>query len=369
MPQMVPHGTLDYGELAEWGLRPDELIVFSSNINPYGPPPSVVQAVAGQIDASALSSYPDRLSRELRQALAGHHGAPAESILVGNGTADIMWLLAVLFLRGKRTAILSPTFGEYANAANVVGVDALLVSVPGWRKYEDQTFAPDDSGLDETIDELRRLAPDVVFACNPNSPTGEHRSPQEMEALLGALPGALWIVDEAYAAFTPQPWSATPWSQERNVIVLHSMTKDFALGGLRLGYAAAHPEIIARMADAQPPWNVNSLAQIGGEGLYAGACVAHRDAARSAPGYGPAARRPDGDRLGAAQHNHELFSCADGRPSLAAPASDEEKDRGPRLHVVRPAVFHPPGDAAARRQSTATPRACGAESDGRTLAS
>ncbi len=265
MPQMVPHGTLDYGELAEWGLRPDELIVFSSNINPYGPPPSVVQAVAGQIDASALSSYPDRLSRELRQALAGHHGVPAESILVGNGTADIMWLLAVLFLRGKRTAILSPTFGEYANAANVVGVDALLVSAPGWRKYEDQTFAPDDSGLDETIDELRRLAPDVVFACNPNSPTGEHRSPQEMEALLGSLPGALWIVDEAYAAFTPQPWSATPWSQERNVIVLHSMTKDFALGGLRLGYAAAHPEIIARMADAQPPWNVNSLAQIAGK--------------------------------------------------------------------------------------------------------
>lgn len=265
MPQMVPHGTLDYEELARWGYSPQELIVFSSNINPYGPPPSVVQVVADNIEPQTLSSYPDRLSRDLRQALSEHHGLSPEAILVGNGTADILWLLAVLFLRHRRVAILSPTFGEYANAAHLVGVDAQLVSIPGWHQLADGTFQPGDTILADTLSALTELAPDVVFVCNPNSPTGEHWSRDVMLTLLDALPDALWIVDEAYAAFTPEPWSTTPWCRERNLIVLHSMTKDFALGGLRLGYAAAQPDLIRKMADAQPPWNVNALAQVAGK--------------------------------------------------------------------------------------------------------
>lgn len=264
MPEMVPHGTLDFGELAEWGYQPEDLIVFSSNINPYGPPSSVVQAVADSISPHKLASYPDRLSLALRQVLADHHHVPADAILVGNGTADIMWLLALVFMRGKRVGILSPTFGEYANAAHVVGVEADLVSIPGWHQRSDHTFEPDDSTLSDTITALSELSPDVIFLCNPNSPTGEHLTPQEVESLLDSVPNALWIIDEAYTAFTPEPWSATQWCLDRNIIVLHSMTKDFALGGLRLGYAAARPELIQRMVESQPPWNVNAIAQIAG---------------------------------------------------------------------------------------------------------
>ena len=264
MPQIVPHGTLDYGELADLDVTPQELIVFSSNINPYGPPASVVRLVAESINASALSLYPDRLSRELRQALAQHHQVPPQAVLVGNGTADILWLLAVLFLRGKRVSVLSPTFGEYENAATLVGVEPHLVEYPGWRRQSDSSFVPDDSTLADTARALAESAPDVVYVCNPNSPTGEHLSPPEMELLMDAAPSARWIVDEAYAAFTPRPWSADRWILDRAVVALRSMTKDFALGGLRLGYAVAHPDAIRTMAEAQPPWNVNALAQLAG---------------------------------------------------------------------------------------------------------
>ena len=268
-PEMVPHGTLDFGELAEWGYGPTDLVVFSSNINPYGPPPSVVQAVTKSIDAHTLASYPDRLSRELRQALAAHHDVPPEAILVGNGTADIMWLLAAVLLRGKSVAVLSPTFGEYANAAQVVDVEVTAISIPGWRLNDDGTFAPDDEqpvseSFATTMRALATLAPDIVFVCNPNSPTGEHWTQEEMKSMMASAPDALWIVDEAYAAFTPNPWSATRWSLDRNVVVLHSMTKDFSLGGLRLGYVVARPSIVAELADSQPPWNVNTLAQVAG---------------------------------------------------------------------------------------------------------
>ena len=271
MPEMVPHGTLDFRELAEWGYEPADLFVFSSNINPYGPPPSVIRTVADSIDGATIALYPDRLSLRLREKLAEHHGIPPESILVGNGTADILFLLAVVFLRGKKVAILSPTFGEYANAANVVGVNADQIAIPGWRRRADGTYHPYEgqttrqSEVARTARALGELAPDVVFICNPNSPTGEHWTPSEVETLMAAAPQALWIIDEAYRAFAPEPWSATSWCLERKMVVLHSMTKDFALGGLRLGYAAAPPGIVAALADAQPPWNVNALAQIAGE--------------------------------------------------------------------------------------------------------
>ena len=264
MPQMVPHGTLDYEEMADWGYTPQELVVFSSNINPYGPPPSMVRIVAESITADNLSLYPDRLSHGMRQALADYHDVPPDAVLVGNGTADIMWLLAVLFLRGRSVAILSPTFGEYANAANLVDIEPAVVDYPGWRRQPDSTFIPDDTSLIDASHILVRSSPDVVYVCNPNSPTGEHLSPDEMDALLSSIPNAIWVIDEAYAAFTPEPWSAARWIHDRRIIVLRSMTKDFALGGLRLGYAIARPDTIRTMAEAQPPWNVNSLAQLAG---------------------------------------------------------------------------------------------------------
>ena len=122
---------------------------------------------------------------------------------------------------------------------------------------------------------MESAAPWLVFICNPNNPTGEYLSPGELRYLWEGAPDALWVVDEAYAEFTEDPWSASQWvmsstngspARRRGPgwIVLRSMTKDFALGGLRLGYLLAAPSIIKRLQDVQPPWSVNGVAQLAG---------------------------------------------------------------------------------------------------------
>ena len=92
MATIVPHGTLDYAEARSLGVRPEELIVFSSKINPYGPPRAVLDVLRQSSTQAIVARYPDRLSLDLRDALAAHHGVGPDAILVGNGTADIMWL-------------------------------------------------------------------------------------------------------------------------------------------------------------------------------------------------------------------------------------------------------------------------------------
>jgi histidinol-phosphate aminotransferase len=264
MVEMVEHGTLNYEELLVYGYTPGDLIVFSSNVNPYGPPPAVTAALHREIDRDAISRYPDRLSLDLRSRLATHHGVPENAIIVGNGTADLMWLLAFLFLRGKRVVIFSPTFGEYRNIVNLAGGQWQPVCHPGWVRQPDGVYTPFDTGVEEATAALAAQQAEVVFLCNPNNPTGQHWTEDVVQRFYEAAPRALWVIDEAYTEFTPSPWSAVGWHARGNVIALRSMTKDFSLGGLRLGYAVAPAELVVQMQHAQPPWNVNALAQIAG---------------------------------------------------------------------------------------------------------
>lgn len=264
MPQIVAHGTLDYAELASLGLSPDEVYVFSSNINPYGPPPAVVQAVQAAVKPTTISRYPDRLAMELRRAVARLHQVPEEAVLAGNGTADIMWLIALLFAPDARVAIVSPTFGEYENVASLVDAQVIQPCHPGWERREDGRYTPGATTLDELGEALAEQTPRLIFLCNPNNPTGHHLSPDELERLHSFAPESIWVVDEAYAEFTPTPWSASRWIDQGDWIILRSMTKDFSLAGLRVGYAVGSPHLIQAMQVAQPPWNVNTLAQIAG---------------------------------------------------------------------------------------------------------
>lgn len=259
------HGTPDYAELAALGLNPEDVIHFSSNINPYGPPAAVVEALRNYVGQSTLARYPDSLALALRERLAHHHDLPVHAVLVGNGTADLIWLIAHRFAPGKQVAILSPTFSEYADGVVMAGGHPTSIVLPGWQRTAPGRYAPGAVHLDQICDALAAASPWLVFICNPNNPTGEYLSPQDLRRLHQAAPRALWVVDEAYAAFTEEPWSASRWVMEGGWIVLHSMTKDFALGGLRLGYLLAAPPLVAQLQAVQPPWNVNGLAQFAGE--------------------------------------------------------------------------------------------------------
>lgn len=256
----VAHGALDYGELARLGLTPNDVLDFSSNINPFGPPPALVAALREALSAPLLARYPDRECLAVRRRLAALHGVSPAHVLVGNGSADLIALLMQVLARGKRVAVLAPTFGEYAHAAALAGATVHVVPRPGWRMTTNATFTPaPDEGVDACAKRLAALAPDIVVLCNPNNPTGDYLPPAALAHLRQAVPHALWLLDAAYEAFCDS--LSQPAAPSAHTIVLHSLTKDFALAGLRLGYLLAPPDIVARLYAAQPPWNVNALAQ------------------------------------------------------------------------------------------------------------
>jgi histidinol-phosphate aminotransferase len=260
---IVPHGTLDYAEMRTLGLRPDDLTLFSSNINPYGPSPATVAALNDALTAEMIARYPDRLCLELRDLLAVHHGLSVDSILVGNGTADILWLIGLLHLQHRRVAILGPTFGEYRNVAHIMQAEVLDLCHPGWVPTA-TGYTPGRNTVGETATALHSANPDVIFVCNPNNPTGHYLAPDELAVLYNSAPNARWIIDEAYAEFMPVPATTAAWLDRGNWLVLRSMTKDFALAGLRLGYLLGAPSLIGPLQTTQSPWNVNIFAQLAG---------------------------------------------------------------------------------------------------------
>jgi L-threonine-O-3-phosphate decarboxylase len=248
----VPHGAPDYAELERLGLDPEAILDFSVNSNPYGPSPAVREAVA----RVPLDRYPDREALALRRALAERLDVPPARIVAGNGTAELIWLVALAFLQPKdRVLVAGPTFGEYHRAAAL-----MEAQVQTWIAGPEQEFVADPEEVEQRLQETR---PRMVFVCNPNNPTGTVLLPEVMAAWAYAHPGTLFVIDEAYLAFAPGLQSVLNVGAD-NMLALRSMTKDYALAGLRLGYAVGHVPIIAALSRVRPPWNVNALAQAAG---------------------------------------------------------------------------------------------------------
>jgi len=246
------HGALNYGELEMLGLDPAGILDFSTNINPYGPAPAVAEAIAN----TPLDCYPDRESLALRRALANHLALSPDQIVAGNGTAELLWMIAFAFIApGDQVMIAGPTFGEYARCASLMGGRIELVEA---RAEED--FAVDPACIERA---LQSQQPRLAFICNPNNPTGASLEPGLIQEWAAEYSGTLFVVDEAYLSFTLDLGSALSF-QLPNVLVLRSMTKDYALAGLRLGYAAGSRPAIEAIARVRPPWNVNALAQSAG---------------------------------------------------------------------------------------------------------
>ncbi|HEY7295471.1 MAG TPA: aminotransferase class I/II-fold pyridoxal phosphate-dependent enzyme, partial [Dehalococcoidia bacterium] len=114
-----------------------------------------------------------------------------------------------------------------------------------------------------------RVSPPLVFVCNPNNPTGVYLSKDEVRTLAAALTGGPLLLDEAYVAFLDEPWNGLDLIESGRVIVVRSMTKDYGLAGLRLGYLVAHPDVVAAVRRLQPAWSVNAAAQAAGRAALA----------------------------------------------------------------------------------------------------
>jgi histidinol-phosphate aminotransferase len=266
----APHGALDFGELRELGLRPDQVLDFSANVNPSGPSPAVLDAVR----VVPVGRYPDRDCLDLRAALVQALQSPererrgeiapsltlraltTETLLPGNGASELIWLAALAFIRpASRVVVIGPTFSEYARAAAIMGAAVSILQAP-----EATAFAFDLAAIATHLDASR---PDVVFLCNPNNPTGAVVPPDEIAGWAQRHPETLFVVDEAYLPFAAGLRSVLAFHQP-NVLVLRSMTKDHGLAGLRLGYAVGEETRVAALRQVQPPWSVNALAQAAG---------------------------------------------------------------------------------------------------------
>ncbi len=250
----VAHGALDHSELAALDLQPEDLLDFSSNINPFGPPPEVPAALA----ALDPAPYPDRSCRALRIALAAQYQVAATRLLVGNGANELIHLIARTFLQPEAVALaIGPTYGEYAHASRLAGARVIEVaSHPG------AAFQPDGEALKLII---ARTRPQVIWLCSPNNPTGVAASAD----LIGLLHdqcaafGGYLVLDRSYTALQRDP-EAYLYSGLPQLIELHSLTKSYALAGLRLGYLLATPELVQQIGAYQSTWSVNSAAQAAG---------------------------------------------------------------------------------------------------------
>lgn len=247
------HGGINYAEVRAMGLAPEMIRDFSVCSNPFPPPPEVKKI----LNTIAIEQYPDTEATEFRQRLSEKLEVPPANILAGSGAVELIRLIALTYFgQGEPVIIIEPTFGEYEIACHIAGAKPVKQ-----RMGAEDNFAP---RIEKTVNLIKQHRPKGVFICNPNNPTGNYMSRRDIEMILDASEDTLFILDEVYISFVEKNWSAIDLISRDNVVILRSMTKDYALAGLRLGYAIANQEIINNLRQVRPPWNVNAVAQKAG---------------------------------------------------------------------------------------------------------
>ena len=234
----------------EYGRDPANIAKLASNENPFGPSPKAIAAGAEAMKNAHL--YPDGGCQVLRQKIATHRGVSAESILVGNGSNEIIELLGHAFLRpGLEVVMGAQAFIVYKLVAKLFG--ATPVEVPM------ADFGHDLDAMLGAVTERTRL----LFVASPNNPTGVANTEVGLLKLLQGLPEhVILCLDEAYAEYLEQsPDLSAAIHAGRKVVCLRTFSKIYGLGGLRVGYAYGAPELIALLHRVRQPFNVNAAAQ------------------------------------------------------------------------------------------------------------
>ncbi len=343
----VAHGSAPAAELRPTGGQGPPVIDFSVSTNPLGPPPSVLAAVAG-LSQRDVWRYPDPTASALREAIAAPLGTDPDAVVAGNGSAELIWTLALAAVRPRpeEVLILGPTFGEYERASRLLGAGVDVV-----RAGPQNEFLLD---VPHVAGRIRQRRPRVVWLCNPNNPTGRYLPPPDVQALLEAATdaGALLVIDEAYAPFVDGATSPLPLLSGGHLVLLRSLTKDYALAGLRLGYAVTTPGLAASLRLAQPPWSVSAPAQLAG--LAALAEPGHLDRARRGAARGPCPPRRRPARAGPPRHPRrgELRPGGGGRRRHLP-----RRPPGPGVHRARLHLLRAPPPRPDRRAHPSRVRA------------
>lgn len=229
------------------GYRYSSKIVadFSTNVWYGGEPAGLKEYIFEKWND--VNRYPEVLAESLQEKIAAHHRLSVGQVLVCSGATESIYLIAHQFA-GKRTAIITPSFSEYEDAC--LSFDHEISSL----SWQDAL-------------ELPRLKADLVFICSPNNPTGLIFN--DLQYWLKLNPQCLFAVDEAFIDFTEAGDSAISlMARFPNLLIMRSLTKTYAIPGLRLGYLLAREEVVESLMNIKQPWTVNTLAMAAGHYIY-----------------------------------------------------------------------------------------------------
>ena len=224
---------------------------LNTNECPHPLPDGFFEELAGAIADLPLNRYPDGTMRRLREELAAVHGWTPDRTWAANGSNEILTqLLQAYGGPGRRALVFRPTYLLHERTARLTHTSI------------DARDLPDDFVMTSAqVDAARAVAPDVVFVCSPNNPTGNAQPVEVVRAIVEALPTSLVIVDEAYGEFSPTT-SARPLLDEHdNVAVVRTFSKAFAMAGARVGYVLTAPSIVGDLERVRLPYHLSSLQQ------------------------------------------------------------------------------------------------------------
>lgn len=247
---------------AIYGIKKENITSFSANVNPLGISPKLKQTLVHQIDA--ITGYPDREYTSLRKSIATYVQGDMDTILVGNGSTELISLF-IQMINPKKALILAPTYSEYEREITLNGG----ICTHYYLK-EEHYFHLDTKDLEQHLTSDIEL----LVICNPNNPTSTSISVKQMEEILTLCRGKqiYCMVDETYVEFTSEIHEVTSVPLIKtfdNLIILRGISKFFAAPGLRLGYAiCGNPSLLAEVNKKKNPWTINTLAAIAGEIMF-----------------------------------------------------------------------------------------------------
>ena len=245
------HGGRVYEAARRWNVDPAEVVDFSSNINPLGPPQRVLAEIRNSSAPTALRSYPD--AHLFVTALAKKRDVMPDEIVVGSGVASLIFAVMHAVLP-RRVAVLEPAFAEYARACA-----AVQATMTNWALKETDCFAPDFAALTRGLNDGKL---DLVILNSPHNPSGRLYDPKDILSLVDAAErnNATVVLDEAFIDYQPENSLLKLAATKAHLIVLRSLTKFYAMPGLRVGYAVCGADLAMAIALHIDPWSVSTIA-------------------------------------------------------------------------------------------------------------
>lgn len=243
----------------QYGKNEKDIIDFSANINPLGIPANVKQVIIENLNSA--EHYPDIDYRKLYQSISLHSHQPQENIIVGNGATELIyeWVQAI---KPQKALLIEPSFGEYRRALAQTSCDIATHILK-----EENNFKVEPTLLESLSDNL-----DCLFLCTPNNPTGQLIEKELMMEIIDTCKekNIHLMIDESFMEFVSNPVSMEHLlTSHPHLTILRSLTKFFAIPGLRLGYLmSGNTQLIQSMRTMQRPWTINTFAALAGEHLF-----------------------------------------------------------------------------------------------------